>query len=97
MNDSISTYREKAGVLVSALIVLALIAVGPIQLAVQVFTEQNTTFEPTWMATVAGLAGTAFGYLIGKQSTNQPGTTTITPPAGVVTTTITADTTDGKS
>ena len=73
MNDS-STYREKAGVLVSALIVLALIAVGPIQMGVQVFTGQSITFEPTWMATVAGLAGTAFGFLIGKQTTNTPST-----------------------
>lgn len=90
MNDT-STYREKAGVLVSALIVLALIAVGPIQMSVQVFTGQNITFEPTWMATVAGLAGTAFGFLIGKQTTNQAASTTTTVTPATVTTTIAGD------
>lgn len=64
-----STYRERAGVLVSALVVLALIAVGPLQLVIQVVTGQNLTFDSTWLVTVSGLAGTAFGFLIGKQST----------------------------
>lgn len=81
-----STYRERAGVLISALIVMTLIAVGPIQLAVQVYTIQTVTFDQTWMVTIAGLAGTAFGFLIGKQSSNQPATTTITP--ATVTTTV---------
>jgi len=90
-----STYRERAGVLVSALVVMALIAVGPIQLAVQVYTGQTLTFDQTWMVTVAGLAGTAFGFLIGKQSSNGPGSTTITAAPGVVTTTVTADAKEG--
>lgn len=63
-----STFRERAGVLMSAMVVVALIAVGPIQLVVQVVTGQALSFDETWMATVAGLAGTAFGFLIGKQS-----------------------------
>lgn len=66
-----STYRERAGVAVSALIVMAMIAVGPVQLLVQVYTGEAVTFDQTWMVTVSGLAGTAFGFLIGKQSTNQ--------------------------
>lgn len=90
-----STYRERAGVLVSALVVMALIAVGPIQLAVQVYTGQTLTFDQTWMVTVAGLAGTAFGFLIGKQSSNVPGSTTITASPGVVTTTVTGEPKDG--
>ncbi|KQS90290.1 hypothetical protein [Rhizobium sp. Leaf386] len=83
-----STYRERAGVLVSAMVVMALIAVGPIQMGVQVYTGQQITFDQTWMVTIAGLAGTAFGFLIGKQSSNVPGTTTTTTsqPATVTTT-----------
>ncbi|KQY31814.1 hypothetical protein [Rhizobium sp. Root483D2] len=91
-----STYRERAGVLVSAMVVMALIAVGPIQLAVQVYTTQTLTFDQTWMVTVAGLAGTAFGFLIGKQSSNQPSTTTITAMPATVTTTVTADPKEGS-
>jgi len=43
------------------------------------------------MVTVAGLAGTAFGFLIGKQSSNTPNSTTITAAPGTVTTTVTGD------
>jgi 1-aminocyclopropane-1-carboxylate deaminase/D-cysteine desulfhydrase-like pyridoxal-dependent ACC family enzyme len=91
-----STYRERAGVLVSALVVMALIAVGPIQLGVQVYTGQQITFDQTWMVTVAGLAGTAFGFLIGKQSTNgaAPAVTVPVPEAGTTTTTTTVRTAD---
>lgn len=67
-----STYREKAGVLVSAIVVLALIGVGPAQLVVQIFTGQTVAFDNTWLVTISGLAGTAFGFLIGKQSTQAP-------------------------
>lgn len=73
--------------MVSAAIVFALILVGPIQLALQVYTAQNVTFDQTWMITIAGLAGTAFGFLIGKQST-APATTTITSTPTTVTTTV---------
>lgn len=68
MNNDASTFRERAGVLMSALVVMSLIAIGPIQLVVQVWTGQQVTFDQTWMVTIAGLAGTAFGFLIGKQS-----------------------------
>lgn len=64
-----SAFRERAGVFVAALVVMALIITGPIQLAVQVFTGQTVTFDQTWLVTISGLAGTAFGFLIGKQST----------------------------
>jgi hypothetical protein len=86
-----STDRERAGVFVSALLVMALIAVGSIQLAVQVYTGQTLTFDQTWMVTVADLAGTAFGFLIGKQSSNTPNSTTIIAAPGTVTTTVTGD------
>ena len=47
-----STYREKAGVLVSAIVVLALIVVGPAQLVVQVLTGESVTFDNTWLVTL---------------------------------------------
>ncbi|MEQ1950993.1 hypothetical protein [Mesorhizobium sp. CN2-181] len=80
-----STYRERAGVLVSALVVLALVAVGPVQLVVQVWTAQPVTFDQTWMVTLAGMAGTAFGFLIGKQTTNAgvSGSATVSLPVQV--------------
>lgn len=91
-----STYRERAGVLVSALVVLALVLVGPIQLIVQVATGQTTTFDQTWVVTVAGLAGTAFGFLIGKQSSNTPTATTVTTTPATITTTVTGEAKDPK-
>ena len=87
-----STYRERAGVLVSALVVFALVMVGPIQLVVQVYTGQQATFDQTWVVTIAGLAGTAFGFLIGKQTSNTPNATTVTTTPATIPTTVTGDT-----
>ncbi len=81
-----STYRERAGVRVSGAVVYSLIATGPVQMVAQLYTGQQITFDQTWMATVAGLAGTAFGYLIGKQSTNAPGSATVNVPVQVTAT-----------
>ena len=75
-NDS-ATFRERAGVLVSALIVIALLAIGFIQLLLQILAGQGIRFDQTWMVQVSGLAGIALGYLIGKQSTQ----TSAGPPA----------------
>ncbi|KQT03225.1 MULTISPECIES: hypothetical protein [unclassified Rhizobium] len=90
-----STYRERAGVLVSALVVIALILVGPSQMIAQLLTGQTVAFDNTWVVTIAGLAGTAFGFLIGKQSSNQPATTTITSTPATVTTAVTGEPKDG--
>lgn len=91
-----STYRERAGVLVSALVVFALVMVGPAQLLVQVYTGQQTTFDQTWVVTIAGLAGTAFGFLIGKQTSNTPTATTVTTTPATITTTVSGETKDTK-
>jgi hypothetical protein len=44
-----SIYRERAGMIVSTLVVMALIAAGPIQLAVQVYTSRRSrSIRPGW-------------------------------------------------
>lgn len=91
MNETASTYREKAGVILSGMIIGMMLASDPIRLVTQAFTGSTVAFDPTWAATVAGMAGTALGYVIGKQTTNQPATTTISSTPTTVTTTVTPE------
>ncbi|PYE23004.1 hypothetical protein C8J32_1086 [Rhizobium sp. PP-CC-3A-592] len=97
MPDNASTFRERAGVYASLMIIVAHIAIGFLQTALTFYSGQEFTVDPGWASAMNALAGGAIGFLVGKQTTNQPGTTTITPSAGVVTTTITADLSEGKA
>lgn len=85
MNESASTFRERAGVIVSLVIVFAYIAIGFIQMALTYWTGQPVTAEAGWSSAMNALAGGAVGFLVGKQTTNQPGTTIVTPTPATVT------------
>lgn len=96
MNESASTFRERAGVLAAWAIILAYISIGFVQFFLGWWSGSTSlTFDPAWTGSMNGLAGGAVGFLIGKQTTNQPSTTTTVTPA-TVTTTVTADATEGK-
>lgn len=67
-----SAFREKAGVIVAAVIIIAFIAVGFVQVAASWFTGRPISVPGDWMAAMLSLASAALGFLIGKQS-SQPG------------------------
>lgn len=96
MPDNASTFRERAGVLAAYLVIAAYVAIGFVQFVGSWLATQVLAFDPAWTGSMNGLAGGALGFLIGKQTTSQPGTTTITPTSGIVTTTTTVDTAEGK-
>jgi hypothetical protein len=92
MNESASTFRERAGVIVSLAIVVAYIAIGFLQMALSFYTGQDVVAEAGWSSAMNALAGGAVGFLVGKQTTNQPGTTTVTTTPTTVTTTVAGET-----
>lgn len=96
MPDNASTFRERAGVYASLMIIVAYIAIGFLQTALTFYSGQEFAVDPGWASAMNALAGGAIGFLVGKQTTNQPGTMTVTPPAGVITTTVTAETPSGS-
>lgn len=97
MPDNASTFRERAGVNASLMIIVAYIAIGFLQTALTFYSGQEFAVDPGWASAMNVLAGGAIGFLVGKQTTNQSGTTTITPANGVVTTTVTTDPLDGRA
>lgn len=81
-----STFRERAGVLAAYLIIAAYASIGFVQYAGAWFGAPDVTFDPGWTGSMNGLAGGALGYLIGKQTTNAPGSATVNVPVQVTAT-----------
>ena len=71
--------RDYAGILVCAIIVLASIAVGFVQVVIKVAFGADVTFDPSWMANLSAMASMALGALI-QQKVNSAATTS-TPGA----------------
>lgn len=70
MEDTQSTFRERAGVYVSAFIVAAYVASGFVQPLLNSVLGVDVPFEAGWSSAMNALAGGALGFLVGKQSSN---------------------------
>lgn len=69
MNDG---FREKAGTIIAAVIILSYIAVGFVQMASVMFIGIEVGVPDSWSSSMLSLASAALGFLIGKQM-NQTG------------------------
>ena len=82
--------RENAGVLVAAIVVMAFVGIGFLQMLSEAIFGVPMTAPGDWMAAMLSLASAALGYLIGKQTTQNganPGQSAVTietPVANVV-------------
>jgi hypothetical protein len=70
--ESNSTFRERAGVVASYMIITGYILIGFVQYGVGAWLGVDATFDQAWSGAMNGLAGGAVGFLIGKQTTNTP-------------------------
>lgn len=75
--------REKAGVYVCVAVIMAYALIGFIQMVAPIIGVTIPPPPANWDTTMQGLALTGLGYLIGKQSTQQPAVLTSTPIAAV--------------
>lgn len=71
--DSQNHFREWAGVLCAFIVVMSYVAIGFVQVFVQITTGTPATIPGDWGAAMLSLASAALGYLIGKQTTVPPG------------------------
>lgn len=70
MEDNQSTFRERAGVYVSAFIAIAYVSSGYVQSILNAVMGTDVLFAPDWSSAMNALAGGALGFLVGKQSSN---------------------------
>lgn len=88
-----STFRERAGIFASWIIIGAYVAIGFVDWWGKYMGIGGIAFDAAWTGSMNGLAGGALGYLIGKQSTNPiggaaPVVQIPTPPDATTTTTV---------
>jgi hypothetical protein len=69
-------FRETAGILVAATVVLAYVGMGFVQALVLVVYGATFTFDADYKTALLGLSSMALGFLVGSQS---DGKTTRTP------------------
>lgn len=72
LNETASTFRERAGVF-AALFLVVCFGLSGIALALILFwSGTRIDFDATWMSSMVVLVGTAAGFLFGKQTSNPP-------------------------
>ena len=64
-----SVIRDYTGILVCAIIVIASIGVGFVQVGIKVFFGVEVTFDPSWLANLSSMASMALGALIQQKVT----------------------------
>ena len=81
MLASKSHFKESAGVLCAFIVVMAFIAIGFLQMTGKVLFGVEVTMSEAWGAAMLSLASAALGFLIGKDTSNSPVSTTGQSPS----------------
>ena len=88
MNDS-QNFRELAGVKAARWLIAGVLLIGPLDMLAKWLSGEKVEMSEVWMSSVITMAGGAFGFLSGKQSSGAtvPNSVNIPVPEGSIATT----------